>query len=100
MNNFQHFLAAMFLAKTLRAREEQTVQIRIETYNITNTPSFQPPGRESRKHDFGQHFDHGKCYSTANAPRTQVHLFEEPAQNGAAKQFLSPWWCAPHPLRF
>jgi hypothetical protein len=38
-------------SKSLRMREKQTVQICVESYNLTNTASFQPPtGTSARRH--------------------------------------------------
>jgi hypothetical protein len=56
------------LAKSLHVTERQTVYLRIESYNITNTPSFQPPGG-----DFGSP-TFGVISSTGNAPPRQLQL--------------------------
>jgi hypothetical protein len=56
------------LAKSLHVTERQTDYLRIESYNITNTPSFQPPGG-----DFGSP-TFGVISSTGNAPPRQLQL--------------------------
>jgi hypothetical protein len=56
------------LAKSLHVTERQTVQIRIESYNITNTPSFQPPDGNFGSTTFGV------ISSTGNAPPRQMQF--------------------------
>jgi hypothetical protein len=56
------------LAKSLHVTERQTIYLRIESYNITNTPSFQPPDGNFGSTTFGV------VSSTGNAPPRQVQL--------------------------
>ncbi len=56
------------LSKSLRVTEKQTVQIRAESYNITNTPSFQPPDGNFGSTTFGS------ISSTGNAPPRQMQF--------------------------
>jgi hypothetical protein len=56
------------LSKSLHLTERQTVQIRIESYNITNTPSFQPPDGNFGSTTFGS------ISSTGNAPPRQMQF--------------------------
>ena len=56
------------LGKSLRVTEKQTVQIRIESYNVTNTPSFQPPDGNFGSTTFGS------ISSTGNAPPRQMQF--------------------------
>jgi hypothetical protein len=55
-------------AKSLHITERHTLYLRIESYNITNTASFQPPGA-----DFGS-ATFGVISSTGNAPPRQMQL--------------------------
>jgi hypothetical protein len=56
------------LAKSLHVTERQTVYVRIESYNITNTPSFQPPDGNFGSTTFGV------ISSTGNAPPRQMQV--------------------------
>ena len=50
------------LAKSVHITDRQSVQIRFESYNITNTASFQPPAANLGDTTFGS------ISSTGNAP--------------------------------
>ena len=56
------------LSKSLHLTERQTVQIRVESYNITNTASFQPPDGNFGSTTFGV------VSSTGNAPPRQMQF--------------------------
>ena len=56
------------LSKSLHVRERQSVQIRVESYNITNTASFQPPDGNFGSTTFGS------IASTGNAPPRQMQF--------------------------
>jgi hypothetical protein len=56
------------LSKSLHVTERQTVQIRVESYNITNTASFQPPDGNFGSTTFGV------VSSTGNAPPRQMQF--------------------------
>src|SRR6266849_363669 len=56
------------LAKSVHVTERQTVQIRVESYNITNTASFQPPDGNFGSSTFGS------ISSTGNAPPRQMQF--------------------------
>jgi len=56
------------VSKSLRVSEKQTVQIRVESYNVTNTPSFQPPDGNFGSTTFGS------ISSTGNAPPRQMQF--------------------------
>jgi carboxypeptidase family protein len=56
------------LSKSLHVRERQTVQIRVESFNVTNTASFQPPDGNFGSTTFGS------ISSTGNAPPRQMQF--------------------------
>jgi hypothetical protein len=56
------------ISKSLHIREKQTVQVRIEGYNVTNTASFQPPDGNFGSTTFGS------ISTTGNAIPRQMQL--------------------------